>query len=194
MSGATLACLSMAERAESPLGVGVGLKLENVGGGPPNPVPATEAEIARLKAVFDSIDKDASGGLSEFELRTAMERIGQRTISTGELKAMMDQADKDQNGVIDFEEFCLMYGRSIQIEKEEVGGELYDCFRVMDRDGSGFLERSELMQISASHWRPRPLPIAFSSRACSPASRKGREGRPFLRKRVHRIHSPQHSP
>ena len=142
-------------RAESPLGIGVGLNLAQVGAGPANPVPATEAEIAKLRAIFDSIDKDASNGLSEFELKAAMEKAGRRTISSGELKTMMEEADKDQNGVIDFQEFCLMYGRSVEIEKEEAGGELYDCFRVMDRDGSGFLERDELMQISACTHAPR---------------------------------------
>lgn len=142
-------------RAESPLGIGVGLNLAQVGAGPANPVPATEAEIAKLRAIFDSIDKDASNGLSEFELKAAMEKAGRRTISSGELKTMMEEADKDQNGVIDFQEFCLMYGRSVEIEKEEAGGELYDCFRVMDRDGSGFLERGELMQISACTHAPR---------------------------------------
>ena len=74
------------------------------GGGSGQLEQATEAEIARLKGVYDSLDKDESGGLSEYELKQAMERLGQKTVSSGELKEMMLQADLDGNGVIDFEE------------------------------------------------------------------------------------------
>jgi Ca2+-binding EF-hand superfamily protein len=139
----------------------IGLNLDTIGGGV---APASKLELAKLKAIFDSLDKDQSGGLDEFELKAAMERAGQKTVSSGDLKSMMLEADKDGNGVIDFTEFCLMYGKSIEIEKEEAGIELLDCFKVMDRDNSGYLDREELLQISAlaspcTHARNTSCPI-----------------------------------
>ena len=41
-----------------------------------------------------------------------------------------------------------MYGMVVVEQKESAGAELYDCFRVLDRDGNGYIERGELMHIS----------------------------------------------
>ena len=72
--------------------------------------------------------------------------LGQKP-TEAELASMMGSADKDGSGAIDFEEFCLMYGKVCVEAKEEEKSELYDCFCVFDSDGS----------VSARHSLTRPL-------------------------------------
>ena len=53
-------------------------------------------------------------------------------------------------------QFCSMYGMVVVEQKEAAGAELYDCFRVLDRDGNGYIERDELMAISKQTSRVMP--------------------------------------
>lgn len=55
-------------------------------------------------------------------------------------------------------------GKAVVDGKEAGREQLYDAFRVLDRDGSGFLERSELMDISTCRCRP-PLPTSHTAEA-----------------------------
>jgi Ca2+-binding EF-hand superfamily protein len=54
--------------------------------------------------VFEIFDEDGSGDIDITELRKAMKALGMKT-SRGEVKKMIEEADIDGGGSIDFEEF-----------------------------------------------------------------------------------------
>ena len=108
---------------------------------------ATQEEIERLKAAFDNIDADGSGSIDESELTDLLVSLGKDP--TGhEVQSMMQLADKDGNGTIEFDEFCALYGKQLAKEEHDSEAEcLAECFRVFDMDGNGYIERKELAQI-----------------------------------------------
>lgn len=85
-----------------------------------------------------------------------------------ELSSMMGAADKDGSGAIDFEEFCLMYGKVCVEAKEEEKSELYDCFCVFDSDGSVSVCYSGLAPLNT---RPLRLLLAQTDRSVARVAR-----------------------
>ena len=67
-------------------------------------------QIAELKNLFQSLDKDGSGAISKSEFAAALKDAG-LDISDEEVMAKIAEADKDKSGEIDFNEFVA------QIEK-----------------------------------------------------------------------------
>jgi len=63
-----------------------------------------------LKAVFEELDVDGDQHITRSELRTAFQRMG-HTLTDQEINAIYKHVDKDANGKIDFNEFCLMMTR-----------------------------------------------------------------------------------
>uniref|UniRef100_A0A670IIL6 Calglandulin n=1 Tax=Podarcis muralis TaxID=64176 RepID=A0A670IIL6_PODMU len=100
-----------------------------------------------FKAAFDMFDADGGGDISTKELGTVMRMLGQ-TPTKEELDAIIEEVDEDGSGTIDFEEFLVMMVRQM---KEDAKGkseeELAECFRIFDRNGDGFLDAEELVEI-----------------------------------------------
>lgn len=64
-----------------------------------------------LKKVFDAIDLDKSGYLSEDELKELMlTQLEDLEMQEGDVDALLTTMDLQQNGVVDFEEFCSIFG------------------------------------------------------------------------------------
>ena len=76
--------------------------------------------MEELKQAFDFFDKDG-GGISIDELQDAMRSFGKNP-STEELRVMMEAADKDGSGTIDFTEFVVMMTQ--KLEEKEMENEL----------------------------------------------------------------------
>lgn len=86
----------------------------------------TEEQIAELKETFNLFDKDHDGTISVKELGVAMRALGQNP-TEAELQDMIMEADRDGNGVLDFEEFkSLMINKYSFNETEE---EIREAFR-----------------------------------------------------------------
>lgn len=66
-----------------------------------------EAQANRLRAAFKLFDTDGSGSISTDELSSVMTALG-RSPSPRELSEMISQADLNNDGVCDFNEFCEM--------------------------------------------------------------------------------------
>jgi Ca2+-binding EF-hand superfamily protein len=80
------------------------------------PPQMTEEELRRkLRPVFDRFDADASGFISTDEMRKVCDAIGVE-LSEAQLQAMMVEADPDQSGAVDFEEFVTV------LKKQMAGG------------------------------------------------------------------------
>jgi len=59
------------------------------------------------RAAFDVFDKDGSGTISADELRQVMRSLGEN-LTDREIDEMIREADKDDNGTIDYEEFVQL--------------------------------------------------------------------------------------
>eukprot|EP00696_Hemimastix_kukwesjijk_P006280 gnl/Hemi2/17956_TR5927_c0_g1_i1.p1 gnl/Hemi2/17956_TR5927_c0_g1~~gnl/Hemi2/17956_TR5927_c0_g1_i1.p1 ORF type:complete len:806 (+),score=236.45 gnl/Hemi2/17956_TR5927_c0_g1_i1:146-2563(+) len=65
----------------------------------------TPQERAVIKAAFDAFDKDGSGSIDATELKSLSAELGE-PMSDMECAAAVQLMDQDQNGSIDFQEFC----------------------------------------------------------------------------------------
>nr|AIA78393.1 calcium-dependent protein kinase [Pyrus x bretschneideri] len=83
------------------------------------------AENLSEEEMFTNMDTDKSGTITYEELKTGLARIGSRL----EVRQLMDAADVDGNGSIDYIEF--------------VSATMYKAFQYFDKDSSGYIARDE---------------------------------------------------
>jgi calcium-dependent protein kinase len=102
----------------------------------------SEEEIAGLREMFKMIDTDHSGAITFEELKSGLERVGSNLVES-EIRQLMDAADVDQNGTIDYGEFLAATLHLNKIEREE---NLFAAFSWLDKDKSGYLTIDELQQ------------------------------------------------
>jgi hypothetical protein len=82
----------------------------------PTPAPLSEEEIrAKLHAVFESFDKDASGAVSIDEMFEMCSNLN-LGMSEDELRRLLSEADADGSGEIDFDEFVAALQKSLSGE------------------------------------------------------------------------------
>ncbi|KAL9261490.1 Calcium-dependent protein kinase 33-like protein [Drosera capensis] len=106
-----------------------------------------EEEIIGLKELFNNIDTDRSGTITLEELKTGLARLGSR-LSEGEIQQLMDAADVDKSGMIDYIEFITATMHQHRLEKED---NLFKVFLFFDKDNSGYITRDELKQAMAQY-------------------------------------------
>ncbi|KAE8725490.1 Calcium-dependent protein kinase isoform 2 [Hibiscus syriacus] len=97
-------------------------------------------EIQGLKQMFANIDTDNSGTITYEELKTGLARLGSKLTET-EVQQLMEAADVDGNGSIDYIEFITATMHRHRLEREE---HLYKAFQHFDKDNSGYITRDEL--------------------------------------------------
>ncbi|XP_050919239.1 uncharacterized protein LOC127136760 [Lathyrus oleraceus] len=107
----------------------------------------SEEEIKGLKAMFANMDTDGSGTITYEELKTGLARIGSR-LSETEVKQLMEAADVDGNGSIDYLEFISATMHRHRLERDE---HLYKAFQYFDKDNSGHITREELETAMTKH-------------------------------------------
>eukprot|EP01025_Chloroclados_australasicus_P049366 TRINITY_DN5618_c1_g1_i1.p1 TRINITY_DN5618_c1_g1~~TRINITY_DN5618_c1_g1_i1.p1 ORF type:complete len:498 (-),score=89.57 TRINITY_DN5618_c1_g1_i1:1369-2862(-) len=105
-------------------------------------------EIAGLKAMFQSIDTDKSGTITVSEMKEALKLKG-GDIPSEELQRIMENADVDGDGVIEYEEFLAS---TLHINKIESKEQLYKAFQHFDTDNDGCISRSELEVALKQHF------------------------------------------
>jgi Ca2+-binding EF-hand superfamily protein len=67
-------------------------------------VPPKEHKAATMRSLFRSFDKDGSGSIDRAELDAVFKEMG-KSFSDDELKRMIQLADKDASGTLEYEEF-----------------------------------------------------------------------------------------
>ncbi|KFK36795.1 hypothetical protein AALP_AA4G172000 [Arabis alpina] len=102
----------------------------------------SEEEIAGLKEMFKMIDTDNSGHITLEELKKGLDRVG-ANLKDSEILGLMQAADIDNSGTIDYGEFIAAMVHLNKIEKED---HLFTAFNYFDKDGSGYITRDELQQ------------------------------------------------
>uniref|UniRef100_A0A0N5AHR7 Calmodulin n=1 Tax=Syphacia muris TaxID=451379 RepID=A0A0N5AHR7_9BILA len=101
--------------------------------------------FTEYRKAFLFFDENHDGQITLKELESAMKRCGQHP-SKIELKRILNEADKDSNGVITYDEFIALMKNSekrAKFTKEQVR----EQFKFFDKDKDGFIEKSEMLQI-----------------------------------------------
>ncbi|KAJ4882973.1 Calcium-dependent protein kinase 17 [Raphanus sativus] len=102
----------------------------------------SEEEIMGLKEMFKGMDTDNSGTITLEELRQGLAKQGTR-LSEYEVQQLMEAADADGNGTIDYGEFIAATMHINRLDREE---HLYSAFQHFDKDNSGYITMEELEQ------------------------------------------------
>ncbi|GAB4846161.1 Calcium-dependent protein kinase 33 [Ancistrocladus abbreviatus] len=97
-------------------------------------------EIQGLKQMFANIDTDNSGSITYEELKEGLARLGSK-LTEAEVKQLMEAADVDGDGTIDYIEFITATMHKYRLETEE---HLHKAFQYFDKDNSGYITRDEL--------------------------------------------------
>merc|ERR1712227_824489 len=107
----------------------------------------TMADSVELKEAFKLFDMDGDGMITKDELRKLVEKVG-GSMTEGEAKGLIHQADKDGNESIDFSEFSKLWAA---IKGEGEGEqEIRKEFSKLDTDNSGFITKDEMISVISS--------------------------------------------
>ena len=104
----------------------------------------TEENIAEFKEAFSLFDKDGDGTITTDELGTVMRSLGQNP-TENELNELVEEADADGSGTLDFEEFLELMAE--KMKNFDTDKELMEVFRSMDKNGNGSLTKEELKTV-----------------------------------------------
>ena len=101
-------------------------------------------QIEEIREAFNLFDTDGGGSISNAEIWTIMQSLGQKPTAE-EVQAMVDDFDEDGNGEIDFEEFLgMMYKKALEVSDDV---NLADAFKTFDLAGNGFVSEDEMREI-----------------------------------------------
>lgn len=93
-------------------------------------------EQKEFREAFKLFDSNNDGFITVEEMKELMKKLG-RNMSDGEARAVMSLADRDNNGLIDFEEFSLLWRIIIGEEDSDIREE----FARFDLDKNGYISK-----------------------------------------------------
>lgn len=102
----------------------------------------SEEEISGLKEMFKMIDTDDSGQITLKKLKVGLKTFG-ANLSESEIYDLMQAADFDNSGTIDYGEFIAATLHLNKVDRED---HLVAAFSYFDKDGSGYITQDELQQ------------------------------------------------
>ncbi|CAL0334601.1 unnamed protein product [Lupinus luteus] len=104
-------------------------------------------EIKGLKAMFANMDTDNSGTITYKELKKGLAQIGS-ILSEAEVKQLMEAADVNGSGSINYIEFISATMHRHRLERDE---QIYKAFQYFDKDSNGYISRDELETAMTEH-------------------------------------------
>ncbi|XP_038053485.1 calmodulin-A-like [Patiria miniata] len=104
----------------------------------------SEAQINELKIAFEVFDKDGNGFISSKELGAVMRSLGQNPTDT-ELHAMINEADINGDGLVNFEDFMLLMTQRLKVLDRDEG--IREAFRAFDKEDKGSFDVAELRYV-----------------------------------------------
>lgn len=108
------------------------------------PVKLDDEQIAELREIFRSFDRNNDGSLTPLELGSLLRSLGLKPTSE-QLDALSQKADKNSNGLIEFSEFVSLVAPDLLPAKSPYTEEqMRQLFRMFDRDGNGYITAAEL--------------------------------------------------
>ncbi|KAL2940821.1 Calcium-dependent protein kinase 8 [Bienertia sinuspersici] len=99
-------------------------------------------EVAGIKEEFDSMDTTKAGKVNLEQLRVGLQKLGHH-IPDADLQILMDAADVDGNGTLNYGEFVAV---SVHIRKMANDEHLHRAFSFFDKNKTGFIEVDELRE------------------------------------------------
>ncbi|KAF2316001.1 hypothetical protein GH714_040796 [Hevea brasiliensis] len=102
-------------------------------------------EVEVIRDMFTLMDTDNDGKVTFEELRAGLRKVGSQ-LAEPEIKMLMEVADVDGNGVLDYGEFVAV---TIHLQKMENDEHFRRAFMFFDMDGSGYIELDELREALA---------------------------------------------
>ncbi|XP_024025214.1 calcium-dependent protein kinase 8 [Morus notabilis] len=97
-------------------------------------------EVAGIKEAFDTIDIGKKGKVNLEELRIGLLKLGQQ-IPDPDLQILMDSADVDGDGTLNYGEFVAV---SVHLRRMANDEHLHKAFAYFDQNRSGYIEIEEL--------------------------------------------------
>ncbi|MCL7041775.1 hypothetical protein MKW94_023629 [Papaver nudicaule] len=107
-------------------------------------------EVAGIKDTFDMMDINKNGKLTLVELKDGLHKIGHQ-IADADINILMEAADADGNGTLDYGEFVAL---AVHIRKIGNDDHLRKAFDFFDRNQSGYIEIEELREALADEVDP----------------------------------------
>ncbi|GMH19680.1 hypothetical protein Nepgr_021522 [Nepenthes gracilis] len=109
-----------------------------------DPVKLDDDQIAELREIFRTFDRNDDGKLTQLELGSLMRSLGLKP-SEDQLDSLIQAADKNNNGLIEFSEFISLVSPDLIPSKCPYTQEqLKQLFEMFDRDGNGYITAAEL--------------------------------------------------
>ncbi|XP_010459535.1 PREDICTED: calcium-dependent protein kinase 10 [Camelina sativa] len=102
-------------------------------------------EVEVIKNMFSLMDDDKDGKITYEELKAGLQKVGSQ-LGEPEIKMLMEVADVDGNGVLDYGEFVAVIIHLQKIENDEL---FKLAFMFFDKDGSTYIELDELREALA---------------------------------------------
>lgn len=107
-------------------------------------VKLDDEQIAELREIFRSFDRNNDGSLTQLELGALLRSLGLKP-SSDQVDDLIQKADTNSNGLIEFSEFVALVSPELLPEKSPYTEEqLRQLFRLFDRDGNGYITAAEL--------------------------------------------------
>ncbi|KAG8388658.1 hypothetical protein BUALT_Bualt02G0148200 [Buddleja alternifolia] len=99
-------------------------------------------EVEVIRDMFALMDTDNDGKVTYEELKAGLRKVGSQ-LAEPEIKLLMDVADVDGNGVLDYGEFVAV---TIHLQRMENDEHFRRAFMYFDKDESGYIELDELRE------------------------------------------------
>merc|ERR1712025_474354 len=107
------------------------------------PIEFTEEDKQGFRKNFNLFDKKRTGSIPIADMGTVLRSLGQNP-TEAELAALVEMVDKDKSGTIEFDEFVDLMSKTNKTT-EQMEEEIKNAFLTFDADGSGFIDRDELV-------------------------------------------------
>ncbi|KAJ2082157.1 hypothetical protein H4R24_001785 [Coemansia sp. RSA 988] len=109
---------------------------------------SNEQKIKELRDAFAIFDKDNNGEITREELGVLMRSLNHNPTEE-EISDMINEADENGDGKIDFSEFIALMARQ-SMNANDSEEEIVEAFRVFDKNGDGAISAQELRHVMTS--------------------------------------------
>ncbi|KAK4783378.1 hypothetical protein SAY86_007752 [Trapa natans] len=101
-------------------------------------------QLAELREIFRSFDRNNDGSLTQLELGSLLRSLGLKP-SPDQLESLIRKADLNSNGLIEFSEFVALVEPDLVTSKCPYSeDQLRRIFKMFDRDSNGYITAAEL--------------------------------------------------
>ena len=106
-------------------------------------------EREKLRSVFQAMDTDFDGKLTQDEIRVGLQKMGMEGAEY-EAQRIFEIADLDNNGYLEFNEWCTATINKSKLLKRP---RLHAAFKMLDKDGGGTISYAEVRDILQHEYR-----------------------------------------